>query len=181
MSALLKTTFILTGPLAGKTVKLGSLPFPFVGGKLTIQATPKDLGLYAQFLERNWQALPENDPRLETTNGQCDIPEDEEESVPSEVQPNRAGAPTRGTAEDGSGLVETGDRLGWTGGDRSEEIVDQKLREAVLKLDPTNETHWTVHGKPALDVVAKFLGSSNVTRRQVDAAAGDIRKPAVIG
>jgi hypothetical protein len=59
MSDLIKTTFVLTGALEGKTITLGSQEFQFVNGKMETVLSPKDTGRIALFLNRNWQALPE--------------------------------------------------------------------------------------------------------------------------
>ncbi|QYW02112.1 hypothetical protein CPT_Sonora_009 [Stenotrophomonas phage Sonora] len=109
MSALIVTIFVLTGPYAGKTIKLGK--FQFVDGELTVNATPEDTGRLALSLERNWQAYPQGHPKLlkEKTNGKRSVPQGSSEpnrdsNVQRGVQPNGEGAPAGGeTADDGSG------------------------------------------------------------------------------
>ena len=59
MSDHVKTTFVLTGALEGKTITLGSQEFQFVDGKMEIVLSPEDTDRIALFLSRNWQALPE--------------------------------------------------------------------------------------------------------------------------
>ena len=59
MSDHVKTTFVLTGALEGKTITLGSQEFQFVDGKMEIVLSPEDTERIALFLKRNWQALPE--------------------------------------------------------------------------------------------------------------------------
>jgi len=59
MSDHVKTTFVLTGALEGKTITLGSQEFQFVDGKMEIVLSPEDTERIALFLNRNWQALPE--------------------------------------------------------------------------------------------------------------------------
>jgi len=180
MSVPITQTFVLTGPLAGKTVNLGSQPFPFKGGELTITATPQDMGLLSRFLERNWQAYPADDPRVkEVTNGQRNIPETSGQPVSGEVQSSGEGAPASDSSEVISGVLDTtaGNPEELAEGNGQTESIDQRLLEAVRKLDPENDSHWTRNGKPALDVVAKFYGSSNVTRGQVDESAPGIVRP----
>ncbi len=85
--------FILSGPLRGRTIKLGSQGYQFVNGELTVQASPQDVALYARQLERNWQAYPEGHPALleGKLNGQREIHKDsqpnEQSTVSGELQP----------------------------------------------------------------------------------------------
>lgn len=44
------------------------------------------------------------------------------------------------------------------------------IQAAVRKLDPTEDSHWTEVGKPAVAAVALALNDQTVTRAQVDAA-----------
>ena len=76
MSTVIQTTFVLTGPLAGRTIRLGSQPYPFDKGRLTITAPAEEVALHARFLERNWQAYPEGHPALkEVPDGPRDLQE----------------------------------------------------------------------------------------------------------
>lgn len=49
--------------------------------------------------------------------------------------------------------------------------MSEKIREALLGLDPQNDEHWTADGAPRLDVLANALGDQKVTRADVLAAA----------
>ncbi len=56
--------------------------------------------------------------------------------------------------------------------------VNEKLKRAVLGLDPKNDTHWTQSGKPSMDAVEKSYGSAGITRADIDAVAPGFRRPA---
>ena len=47
---------------------------------------------------------------------------------------------------------------------------DNRLAEALNHLDPADDEHWTQAGKPALEAVERFYGSSSVTRKDIEAA-----------
>lgn len=55
--------------------------------------------------------------------------------------------------------------------------VNEKLKRAVLGLDPTNDSHWIASGKPALAAVEKAYGSTGLTRADVDAVAPGFVRP----
>lgn len=171
-----KTTFILTGPLAGQTVNLGSLPYRFAEGRTTIIAPVAEMPLHAQFLERNWQAYPEGHEALlkETTDGQRDI-QPNPSGAQGDLQPEGAGAPSGDGSDAGQGDAggETGNQAEGLGaqGDGQAPQLNEKLQKAVLGLDPADDSHWTKDGKPAMTAVEKLYGSSGLTRADVDAAA----------
>lgn len=101
MSVPIKTTYVLTGPNKGRTIRLGK--YPFENGKLTIIATPEETALHARALERNWSAFPEGSDALknaEKPDGQRDLPEGSEQDGDAEVQ--RDGVPERSRIEAGT-------------------------------------------------------------------------------
>lgn len=189
MSTIVQTTFVLTGPLAGKTVRLGSQPYPFDKGRLTITAPAEEVALHARFLERNWQAYPEGHPALkEVPDGQRDLQEgsqpDGQQPVHSDVQPNGGGTEAGDAAPVSGGGVEAeaGQVGGASDGDGQPEVLtdpakeptvelNTKLQKAVLGLDPADDTHWTKDGKPAMTAVEKLYGSAGITRADVEAVA----------
>lgn len=189
MSSLIQATFVLVGPLAGKTIKLGSLPYPFQSGKCLITATPQDMALHARLLERNWQAYPEGHPALkEVPDGQRDLQEgsqpDGQQPVHSDVQPNGGGTEAGDAAPVSGGGVEAeaGQAGGVPDGDGQPAVLtdpvkeptvelNTKLQKAVLGLDPADDTHWTKDGKPAMTAVEKLYGSAGITRADVEAVA----------
>lgn len=48
--------------------------------------------------------------------------------------------------------------------------MTDKIRAALLKLDPSNTEHWTTQGLPRLDAVKSFLGD-DVTRADINASS----------
>lgn len=189
MSTIIQTTFVLTGPLAGRTIRLGSQPYPFENGRLTIQAPAEEVALHARFLERNWQAYPEGHPALkEVPDGQRDLQEgsqpDGQQPVHSDVQPNGGGTEAGDAAPVSGGGVEAeaGQAGGVPDGDGQPAVLtdpakeptvelNTKLQKAVLGLDPADDTHWTKDGKPAMTAVEKLYGSAGITRADVEAVA----------
>lgn len=50
--------------------------------------------------------------------------------------------------------------------------IDEKLKVAIASLDPDNNDHWTRKGgQPAVAAVAELVGRTDVTRRDIEAAA----------
>lgn len=52
-------------------------------------------------------------------------------------------------------------------------LGNQRLAEALAKLDPENDDHWTKLGKPAMSAVEQLYGSADITRGDVEAAIKD--------
>lgn len=180
MSNVIRTTFVLIGPHAGKTITLGKLtPFPFVDGKLTITATVEEMGLYANFLASNWQAYPEGHEAVEEFfNGKREVHPDPESDgqppLPGEVQPNgEASAAGGGEAEPGAGAAEgeAGPAGSVSAGDGHPPELNTRLLRAIESLDPGNDNHWTQDGKPAMAMVERLYGAADITRADVSAAA----------
>lgn len=171
MSTIIQTTFVLTGALAGRTIRLGSQPYAFEKGRLTVTAPAEEVALHARFLERNWQAYPEGHPALkEGSDVQRDLQEgsqpDGQPQVQSDVQPNGGGT--------GAGGVPDGDGQPAVMTDPVKELtveLNTKLQKAVLGLDPADDTNWTKDGKPAMTAVEKLYGSAGITRADVEAVA----------
>lgn len=178
MSKTNQKIFVLTGPLAGKSINLGSLPYPFRDGKLLITATPDELALHARFLERNWQAYPEGHPKLvEVSNGQRNIPPEKEPNseppIPSDVQPSGEGSDEGEPQNDGEGTTDApqGEAGDLPDGDGYAEELNERLAKAVRSLDPENDDHWTKDGRPTMAAVEKSYGATDFTRADVDAVA----------
>lgn len=173
MSSVIQTTFVLTPPLEGKTLRLGD--YGFQEGRCTITAPADQMALHARFLERNWQAYPEGHEALkEKPNGQRDL-QPNPEGAQGDLQPEGAGAPSGDGSDAGQGDAggETGNQAGGLApeGDGQAPELNEKLRKAVMTLDPVDDSHWTKDGKPAMTAVEKLYGSSGLTRADVDAAA----------
>ena len=48
--------------------------------------------------------------------------------------------------------------------------MNQKILDALLKLDINNDEHWTSDGLPRMDVLEGIVGDKSLTRQQVTAA-----------
>ena len=48
--------------------------------------------------------------------------------------------------------------------------MNQKILDALLKLDINNDDHWTADGLPRMDAIELIVGSKDITRQQVTAA-----------
>jgi hypothetical protein len=92
------------------------------------------------------------------------------------------GAGLPGAQAGGAGVLPVGD--GHTdAGLRAGQVAQQqqqnangdltKIRAAVLTFDPDVKELWTADGKPMVDAVAQTLNDASITRKQIDAAAGD--------
>lgn len=51
------------------------------------------------------------------------------------------------------------------------------VKAALELLDPKNDEHWTGGGKPSMDAVKEFTGSTTITRAEVDEIAPDFKRP----
>jgi len=185
MSAFIKCVFLLTGLLAGKSIRLGK--YVFVNGRMELSATPEEMALHARSLERNWGVLPEGDPRLnqeQSDNGQRDPaphPErDGKQTVPGDLQPNGEGSEAGGSASEGAGAVDAQAAAAGVSpaGAGSEPSVNEKLKRAVAQLDPKNDGHWTKDGKPSMSAVSQFYGATDIVRADVEAVAPGFVRPA---
>lgn len=170
-----KTTFVLTGPLAGQTINLGSLPYRFAEGRTAIIAPVEEMPLHAQFLERNWQAYPEGHEALkENPDGQRDIQQDPA-GPQGDLQPSGEGAApgADAPASEGDAVAQTLPEAGGLEpqGDGQAPELNTKLQKAVLSLDPVQDSHWTREGKPAMTAVGQLYGSTGITRAEVEAVA----------
>lgn len=178
MSTNVETKFHLTGPLRGKTINLGSMPYPFTNGVMVLRGTPEDIALHARFLERNWQAYPEGHDKLkEAQDGERDIQADSKQDaqppVQGDGQPEGQGPGAGDDANDGPGTTEaaTGETGSVADGDGPQAELNEKLQRAVLSLNPEVDDHWTKDGQPAMSAVEKLYGSTAFTRADVRAAA----------
>lgn len=55
------------------------------------------------------------------------------------------------------------------------------LIEALAKLDPKNDNHWTVEGQPRLDTVKFFAGQPSLMREELDKVCVYTREDALAG
>ena len=94
---------------------------------------------------------------------------------------------TQHEGSDGSEAGSEGIRAGGSGhtdaGIRSGQVTEQqqsnangdlnRIRDAVMLLDPDVAENWTDDGKPSVNAVAEAANDPSITRKQIDAAAGD--------
>ena len=55
-----------------------------------------------------------------------------------------------------------------------------KILEALGKLDPANENHWTADGLPRIETVRMLAGNQTITREQITAEAPDFSRSAAV-
>lgn len=183
MSSLVKCKFILTGALAGKSLRLGK--YNFVDGALVLEDTPENIAMHARSLERNWCVYPEGAAGLESKNEQRDLSADSKpdgkQAVSGNGEPNGAGAAAGEGSAVGAGdaSANAGKPAVQAGGNGPAPELNQKLARAVAALDPMDDAHWTADGKPAMVAVSQFYGATDITRADVEAAAPGFRRPSV--
>lgn len=54
--------------------------------------------------------------------------------------------------------------------------LGERIRAAVMMLDPDDDSHWTSDGLPAMKAVEAMLGQ-NISRADVEAAAPEAKRP----
>lgn len=114
-------------------------------------------------------------------DGMRDIQAVEARDMGGDTRPTGEGAASSSAVDhDGNGSgeaagVEQDGRL-VSEGHGPQASLDERIRAAVLSLDPGTDSHWTSSGKPSLQLVSDSVGVT-VTRAQVQAAApGIVRK-----
>lgn len=55
------------------------------------------------------------------------------------------------------------------------------LKDTLLKLDVSNDNHWTADGQARIDTVRILAGDPSITREMVDAAAPGFNKATAVG
>lgn len=188
-------TLVLTGALAGQTIKLNG--HRFVDGKLTIVDEGKGLGSLAKYMGRSYQAFVEGSAELEAAlqrdaaNGERDVYGKNERPKHQgnfKVQPNEQVAEET-FADDGVGSDDPANRTEGSvaGGDGHEDsgvsestekqtasgasAINSALHMAVSGLDPESDDAWTSAGLPAVSAVEKAYGSGAVTRKMIEEVA----------
>jgi hypothetical protein len=166
MMAVIQKKFLLRGALKAYTGQLG--PYSFVNGACELTCTEDDMAAHARFIERNWQGVED---------GKRDLSQEGEEPVSGDLLPEGGRAEAGQNTEDGQGAA--GAPTGAAGGLPDGDGYNEKLRRAVLALNPEEDSHWTSEGKPAISALEAVYGSSGFTRADVNAAApGYTRKVA---
>lgn len=169
-------TFVLTGALEGRTIRLGSQPYSFVEGRLSIDAPANQMKLHARFLARNWQAYPEEEVQDGKRNVPSDSQRDGQHAVQGDDEPKTA-AGLGPDARTGSAGTQAGGTGALPDGNGQEARVNAKLRRAVMSLDPEDDGHWTFAGLPSMKAVEALYGSAAITRADVEEAAPGYTRP----
>lgn len=162
--------FVLVGELAGQTINLGGHDFVegvynFVYLQEGIPTLPgvDDVKMKAIALERNYQAYPQGSAELEAA-----------EQRYADLKAGKAPADEPAGTKDGTSKSlphEAKDE-----NDRSEALVTTRqektlAREALIKLDPKNDDHWTEAGEPAVAAVRAIAGIDTISRADIKALA----------
>lgn len=179
----LERTFVLTGARMGKTITLGK-KFDFVNGRYTARGTSEELKNVQHLLGKFYSAVPEGDPKIqESKDGQRKIYADRQnakrgEQVGSGVQldeqvPSKETTPEEQRDGEAASGGEGDIRTSGDGHERATETLDpelQKIRNALMRLDPENPEHWNATGDPRIDVIAAFTGNQGIVRKNIKAA-----------
>lgn len=194
---------VLTGPRKGQTIVLNGTEF--TNGIAVLYGTPKNNDGIARYLSKCYGAQVEGSAAhrqaeenylaavalKEAENGTGQVhPQGNPNppaTIPAGVQSDGSGSPAP-TANDGAEPAsgETGTSGGVPGGDghadtRVRPEPDGELRsvvaEAMNKLDPSNDDHWTADGKPAVAAVCEACGR-NVTRQEIEIIVPDFNRDA---
>jgi len=141
---------VLVGPHKGKTIVLGGIQFK--DGSTTLTGPEADVEKQFKYLHRCWQVQYADQ-----------VEEAEDGSVQDTSSPDENGAPQGDSGEGEQGSAQEGAA--------DAPVTNQRLLDAVMKLDPENDEHWTRIGKPAMQAVEGFYGSADITRADIEAAA----------
>ncbi len=177
MTKPISNRFVLVGALKGQTVNLGGHDFidgvhDFVyvqdGGGLAMPSQD-DIKLKAANLERNYQAFPEDSAELaeaETNYGK----------LVAAAKKGEEPAPVVSTPKAREDKEQD---------DRSEKVVADRAaktagREALLKLDPANDDHWTDAGLPSVEAVREIAGVQTISRADITALAPNLNRDEAI-
>ena len=161
--------FVLVGKLAGATISLGG--HDFVDGVYTFvlyndkgQASlpsKDDIELKARYMERNYQAFLEGSHEHKDAEARIKVGADE---------------PTEAKADAVVNVEQTAHEQNVTNSQDGPDAVSARaaktaVREALLKLDPANDDHWTDAGLPSVEAVRELSSNKDVTRADIKALA----------
>lgn len=158
---------VLVGPHKGKTMVLGGIQFK--DGSATLTGPETDVEKQFKYLHRCWQVqYADQVEEAEDGNVQDSTHQDEDGASPGD-----GGEGEQGSAQEGAADSEqsAGADVHDQDGQADTPVTNQRLLDAVMKLDPENDEHWTKIGKPAMNAVEGFYGSADITRADIEAAA----------
>ena len=173
MAQFVKKKFYLTGPLAGKTKSIRGRQF--VNGVYEFTGSEADYFSVQNYFGKVYRAYSEDDPRLEEAQnaGKVQAAAAKPGGGKKVVGAVRPGAAAAANERAGHGDPKAGGEgsnpAAGDGHKRPEDLEDERLRAAMLKLDPANDEHWNKYGAPAMAAVEAHYGSTNFTRKQMEA------------
>lgn len=153
----------LTGPLTRQSGVFGGVVFKH--GVAVVDGQAHEVGNVVTYLQRCYNVEYANEDAVDQADG------DGQADRNGGVRGAAAAQATQRAGDDQAASVSSGRAPDGGGGQGAEgPQVGDKLRKAILQLDPENSEHWTGTGKPMLNIIEKFYGSSGVTRADVQAA-----------
>lgn len=146
--------YILIGPHKGKTLAVNG--HEFVDGEFTFHGSHEQIATLTRIFD-NYAALPEHMVELQELRAKQSVVTSESVEKVKEV------AVTTG-ADSAEALRQA------LGEDNPAGQAVVNLGEAIGKLDPEVDAHWTSNNLPSLDHLAELLGKK-VARGEVDSVA----------
>jgi hypothetical protein len=187
---------VLAGHFGGRTIRLRH--WQFVNGECTLEGDEISIEQVTEYLSRCYQAFPEGHPRIAEVNelyaiakregktdGKLHIQTAPElrptESVPVELRPAGTEPAAKDTADgrgDDDALPRTKGLPPAGDGQDGAEVREPEARisEALAKLDPANDEHWTSNDLPRVDIVAQLSDVVDVNRARIEALAPEFRR-----
>lgn len=123
-----------------------------------VPVNPDDPALNGEIAEEEGGATQESEADFEDIGG-------------SKAGTNHKPGPVGGDEEEDENADE--------GADRSKAGVQDlpgRINDALSKLDPADDNHWTKGGKPDVDTVSKLVGAT-VSRKDIDAVDASFERP----
>jgi len=186
-------TLVLTGSRAGTTCVLGK--HRFKDGKTVISGDESSIIGETLYMGRVYKAFPEGSPELrfwqEVDSGQREYPSGARRGSPESFRSDLRspgdqaatlsadhsdGADNSTRGQSGSIPVRDGQQDSGNDGQASDE---DRIRQALKSLDPANDEHWTVNGRPRMDAVEAAYGSSGISRGDIERVAPGFSRPSL--
>lgn len=184
----MKVTVVLTGPDTGRTCLLHGKDF--VNGEMVVSGTHSEVETQLRYIARTCRAYPLGSPELADAQERDHSRGIQHSTSPSTGQGDhqrlRSGSresPRRVqevSADHGPGFDPVvsadgpeGMGAGGSGYEDSwlppEQIT--QIGNAVLALDPENDSHWTEDGLPSVEALASALANPSISRQTIEAIA----------
>lgn len=171
-----RQTFVLTGYYAGKTVQLGDLAkrYPFVNGKMIVEDSQDVIEKVGRYVGRCWEAFPEGSAELAEAQERDRARANEagaakQRNVSSGTRPNGPRPSAQDSVVGGDDADSASDSQGSeTSGSGHER--PKTVKDALGRLDPNNDAHWTKGGNPVVSVVAEMLQDESIGRKDIEEA-----------